>query len=324
LTHQTKPIEFLGEQAIQIENDLLAAILVPGLGSNIISLTYKKKSIAILRTPANFQNYKNSPILFGIPILFPPNRIEDGKFTFANRDYSFDINEPEKHNHIHGFVHDKPWKLISCDENSIVTKFTSQDYPEILRQFPHHFTLEMVTVLDKNRLIQRMTASNLSDFVMPIGLGYHTSFVFRENSEVQAQISKRWILNERNLPVGEFEHAEENLNVKLPLDDVFLVNSNSNRNSDLSDERLGISSNELTILDRENKIKLQYLCDNNFTQWVIYNRDGKSGFICPEPYTWVTNAPNLNLHNTLTGFQALKPGQSKTFMTEILVSDNEI
>ncbi|WP_367760342.1 hypothetical protein [Ammoniphilus sp. 3BR4] len=60
-----------------------------------------------------------------------------------------------------------------------------------------------------------------------------------------------------------------------------------------------------------------YLADPNFKHWVVYNADGKQGFVCPEPYTWVTNAPKLNLSPSLTGVQMLKPGEEMTVRTEI-------
>src|SRR5690606_31023064 len=66
-------------------------------------------------------------------------------------------------------------------------------------------------------------------------------------------------------------------------------------------------------------IEIRYEADPNFRHWVVYNADGRSGFICPEPYTWITNAPNLAFPASLTGFQELGPGETKVFATSITV-----
>ena len=75
-------ITFLNEKAIKFGNEKVEAILVPSLGSNLLSLKYKHKDIELLRTPDSVEEYKKASILYGMPILFPPNRIEDGQFTY--------------------------------------------------------------------------------------------------------------------------------------------------------------------------------------------------------------------------------------------------
>ncbi|NHN34636.1 hypothetical protein G9U52_33245 [Paenibacillus sp. S3N08] len=37
--------------------------------------------------------FKEKPRNHGIPVLFPPNRYEDGSFSFNGRMYSFPVNE---------------------------------------------------------------------------------------------------------------------------------------------------------------------------------------------------------------------------------------
>lgn len=77
--------------------------------------------------------------------------------------------------------------------------------------------------------------------------------------------------------------------------------------------------NEAVLTDPDAGLAIIYRADEQFGHWVIYNADGKSGFLCPEPYTWVTNAPNVNLPNDLTGFRALAPGQQARTVTEIAI-----
>nr|MDH3162920.1 hypothetical protein [Bacillus licheniformis] len=80
---------FLHEEAIRFENDDLEAVLVPGWGSNLISLRWKAGGLNLLKTPETKEEYDANPFLFGIPVLFPPNRIDHGRFTYAGRTYEF-------------------------------------------------------------------------------------------------------------------------------------------------------------------------------------------------------------------------------------------
>ena len=47
----------------------------------------------ILRTPGadEIEVFKGRPQVFGLPILFPPNRIADGRYTFEGRSYQYPI-----------------------------------------------------------------------------------------------------------------------------------------------------------------------------------------------------------------------------------------
>jgi aldose 1-epimerase len=87
----------------------------------------------------------------------------------------------------------------------------------------------------------------------------------------------------------------------VKLDDVFL-----------SSIATGGDKNEAIMTDHNVGLELTYSCDPDFVIWVLHNRGGGHGFFCPEPYTWVTNAPNLPLDPSLTGLQSLAPGSSKT------------
>lgn len=102
---------YKGAQAIIASSRELDAIIVPAWGSRIVALRCKRTGISLLREPVSEEAYLQSPLLYGTPVLFPPNRIADGRFSAAGSDYQFDINEPERSNHAHGLVHDKPWVL---------------------------------------------------------------------------------------------------------------------------------------------------------------------------------------------------------------------
>jgi len=92
-------IDFMGVPAVRMENERLAATVVPDWGSRVVSLWSKEAGAELLRVPASLEEYGRTSMLYGIPVLFPPNRIEDGAFSYGGRNYRFDINDPATGNH---------------------------------------------------------------------------------------------------------------------------------------------------------------------------------------------------------------------------------
>jgi aldose 1-epimerase len=311
---------FFEDPALKAGNEQFEITIVPGWGSNLISFIEKKSNQELLRVPKSADEYKEKPVLYGTPLLFPPNRISDGTFTFNERSYQFEVNEQDKNNHIHGFVMTRKWDVIKAeaDDHKVVieTEFNSLKHEDILKQFPHPFIIRMTYVLDENRLQKKATIINNSNDPFPWGFGFHTSFLFPEETcSFSLTAEKRWTLNDRFLPTGELEEIQylnelkAGMNLQdVALDDVFLSSAKEG-------ER-----NEAVLLNEETGIGVTYSADENFKHWVVYNDDGKQGFVCPEPYTWVTNAPNLNLPREITGLQVLAPGEKKVLETEISFS----
>ena len=316
-----KQISFLEEEGILAANENLELTLIPSWGSNLISLKDKKFNLELLRIPQTREAFLNSPGLYGIPILFPPNRIADGTFSFGKQTYHFEINESEKNNHIHGVVHSLDWELketkVQDGKVVILTELDSNRFPHIQEQFPHHFIMQMSFILDQNTVYKEATIINKSNQPFPWGLGYHTTFRFPiarnatlDDVTFSLSAEKQWQLNNRLLPTGELFtsdfHEELRRGVVLkgkPLDDVFLSGQ----------------PNHAVIFDRKTDLEITYQADENFKHWVVYNGDGYQDFICPEPYTWVTNAPNLKLPPKLTGLQVLEPGEQKTVKSNISI-----
>ena len=315
---------FLNEAAIEFGNENIEAILIPALGSNLLSLKSRKKGIELLRTPKTLDDYKKVPILYGMPILFPPNRIEDGIFTYKETTYTFPINEEEKHNHIHGFLHDKPWRVVkkevSKEEIIIITEFLSSDFPSLYKYFPRDFKVNMTYSLLDEALEVKMEIHNFGRESFPWGVGYHTIFNFpfvAESNYLDCEfalpVNKQWELNQRSLPTGEYSSLTNKddiqkrvLEERREYDDIF---SYDEENSPI---------NEAILTDSNAGIQVRYQADQHFKYWVLFN---EAGFLCPEPYTWMTNAPNLDIPAEITGLQELQPGETIQLNTKLILKE---
>jgi aldose 1-epimerase len=321
-----KQISFLGEEAISAENEKLRMTIVPGWGSHLISLYSKEADCECLRVPKTAAEYHRIPVLYGVPILFPPNRIEDGIFSFKGRKYQLELNELKYHNHIHGFLYKEKWDLVRAEivdgRVLVETEIHSSMRPHIYGQFPHLFTIKMTYVLHGETLSQTATIISHDKEEFPWGLGYHTTFLFPigpdsspEDCSLSLSVDKRWKLNQRMLPTGELEEFPEREQLRQGVslqgwiqDDVYLSSVQQD------------GENQAVIIDHKLGLKVVYQCDAIFKHWVLYNGDGKQGFVCPEPYTWVTNAPNLQLPASLTGIQVLSSGESVQAKSKFVVT----
>ncbi|BBH19142.1 aldose 1-epimerase [Paenibacillus baekrokdamisoli] len=317
--------DLYGETAIRVQNEEMEFILVPAWGSNLLSLRLKSKNLELLRFPKSRELYQADPILYGLPILFPPNRIADGTFDFNGKKYCFNINDPLEHNHTHGLLFDAPWTFLRAEAEGerivLETIIHSEEHEEIMAQFPHLFTVHMHYILEQTTLTIEATISSRDTAPFPWGLGYHTTFNYPFNGSGDHSLcrfslnaDKQWVLDERFLPTGELvdipylEQLQEGKSlVGHALDDAF--------------QTAKTGANEAVLTDRGSGICVVYSGDEYFKHWVIYNDDSKQGYLCPEPYTWITNAPNLQLPEELTGFRVLQPGEQVKTTTRIVIEE---
>ena len=98
--------EWHGTQAVEFTKRDYTALLVPSVGANLVRLAHTRLGVEVLRTPSEREHdeFLRRPHVYGVPILFPPNRIADGRFRFDGREYRFPITRPEENNYHHGIL----------------------------------------------------------------------------------------------------------------------------------------------------------------------------------------------------------------------------
>src|SRR5699024_265600 len=85
--------DFYGLRAVEFSKGDYTALLVPEVGANLVRLAHVRLGAELLRTPAagEIEAFRARPHVYGLPVLFPPNRIADGRYTFGGRTYRFPI-----------------------------------------------------------------------------------------------------------------------------------------------------------------------------------------------------------------------------------------
>lgn len=325
--HYAKQGKYESENAILLKHGSYSAVLLPRIGGNLVSLRDDDRGYRFIREPegADWTSFLKYPMVHGIPVLFPPNRYDAGAFEFDGRAYSFPINEQLTGNHLHGFVYQSPWEVISFEstnEKSTVTvKLRFDEKHPDFSYFPHQMTLLQTYSLSDNGLTQYFEAVNESAEALPFMLGFHTSLnaPFASGSSVSdlecgLSISDRWELNERMLPTG----------TALPLDEgeMLLKESKGNPYFTSLDHHYSASdtgTNAMTLHDKRENVTFVYEAGEAYKHWMVYNAAANGKFFCPEPQTGMVNAPNVKLPAETTGLVRLEPGQKWTAVSRMYI-----
>ena len=187
-----------------------SAIIDTKHGANCIGLRNEKYGAKLLRELPN-EGEPDNPYLYGMPILFPVNRIDGGSFAFEGRRYVFPINEPSTGCHLHGEMHKMPFAVIKQDKHFVQCRYRAKSGDYL--GFPHAFEILQEYELKEDGFYHTVTVTNLSENNMPLFLGFHTTFntLFTasgrpENIFVFANISEEY---ERNMEVNYLPTGEK-------------------------------------------------------------------------------------------------------------------
>ncbi|UJF35842.1 aldose 1-epimerase [Paenibacillus hexagrammi] len=316
----TKAFEgtYQGEQAVWLQAGPYEAAVLPNTGANLIAFRDTVKNYRFLHEPTleEMESFKARPFIHGIPVLFPPNRYEDGKFPWNGKVYEFPVNEPSTGNHLHGFVHDIPWKVVSFTaderESRVTLELEVREGHFVYQYFPHDFTITLTYTLSLSGLHQHVMVRNDGKDTMPCLLAFHTSINAPFAPESQASdytfkltIGNRWELNDRMLPTGNYQPltADEE-KMKLGELSPFFASMDNHYTTEPQN-----GSNRMELTDNRTQVKLVYDVGTSYKQWMIWNNGAQPGFFCPEPQMNLVNAPHSHLPAERIGLMSLAPGE---------------
>ncbi|WP_281891100.1 aldose 1-epimerase [Paenibacillus sp. YYML68] len=309
---------YQGEQAVWLKAGRYEAVVLPDIGANLIAFRDCESGYRFLREPREHEmdSFKAMPYVHGIPVLFPPNRFEDGKFRWNGACYQFPVNEPERGNHLHGFVHNIPWKVEeygTTDTTSYVSLLLEvDDTHPLYHYFPHTFTFRLRYTLSSDGLQQHTFIRNTGSQSMPCLLAYHTTvntpFVpgsTASDYKLKMTIGSRREMNERMLPTGAFQplKPEEEAMKTVGVNPFFEAMDNHYTAAPQN------GRNRMELTDTRTGDKLVYDVGTSYKHWMIWNNDATEGFFCPEPQMNLVNAPNMDIPAEESGLIALESGE---------------
>ena len=316
-------VDYCGLRAVEFSKGDYVALLIPEMGANLIRLADTRRGVEVLHTPTaeEIETFRRRPQVYGLPILFPPNRIADGRFTFDGRTYRLPITNEKEHNFHHGFLKSQPFqvsKAVETDDEVMVEcrYYSNAGCDVIFRDFPHEFKCKIIFHLSARGLEQEVVFTNRSRERMPLGVGFHTPlcipFAGGENGDyvMRVAVGEQAELDARNLPTGR----------KLPLNAQFArLREGGLRVTGCEPIEAGFKLREIEVDGKPYRgalvenlrtgVRIFYEVDDRTTYWTIWNNGGQVPYCCPEPQSWTTNAPNA-ADPEAEGFCAVAPGES--------------
>ena len=292
--------------------------VVPELGGQLISL--EKDGVEALNVPGDPQLFVEKSTSYGLPILFPPNRIDGGKFATETREYQFEVNEPARGNSLHGFLHKRPWQLVKAEEGVVQVAYEAGPETDFYQYYPHTFRAVQTNQLSDEGLYQEVCIENRGAEPMPIGLGFHSAFKVDEQSLVRISVGKRIEMSERMLPTGEVRELNEE-EARLRANGLTPVAWSMDDHYTAKPIDVDGKTFHGAVVERKDG-RIFYEVDPFYQHWMIWNSNQAGNLICLEPQNWRVNAPNLvnqGMSNEEAGFYLLQPGESLTTYTKLWI-----
>ena len=293
-----RTVDFHGLKAVEFSKGDYTALLVPGMGANLVRLANTRLGAEILRTPG-------------------ADEIE----VFKGRTYQYPITIEKEHNYHHGVLKSEAFIVSKASETAEEVMVECRYYANagndaVFRDFPHEFKCKITYWLSADGLEQEVMFSNRSKLRMPVGVGFHTplSIPFAGGDAadyvMRVAVGEQVELNERNLPTGR----------KLPLSEQFAkLREGGLRVTECDPIEAGFTLKEIDVNGKSFRgalvenvrtgARIFYEVDSQTTYWTIWNNGGRVPYCCPEPQSWTTNAPNLP-NPSAEGFRTIAPGES--------------
>lgn len=249
----------------RLQNGAWTCCISSEYGINVTSLRHH--DFPLLREPQTEDALRADPVLYGIPLLLPPNRTAGGTFVFDGKTYSLLINEPLFNNHLHGLLYHTPFHVLEYSGCCLTSEFIN--HGEV---FPFPFRIEVKDSLDTQGYRRILKVTNTGDTAMPLTLGFHTTFT--ESPYFSVPVGKRWIVNEAHIPTGEMADL-------TPEEQTY-------RNDRIP--KSGSISGFFKAKGKTARIGKYAFTADGFDQWILYNGGGSQGYLCIEPQSGPVNA----------------------------------
>jgi aldose 1-epimerase len=294
------------------------AKVLPGLGFNCYGFSVATPGGGHLETlwsAPDFTDGTSKPTRNGIPLLFPfAGRIRGTSFRFGGKEFPLDEGD-EQGNAIHGFVFNRPWRVIEHQPDRVSGQFhASRDDESLLAHWPADFRITATYQVAGNTLACDYLIENPDDKPLPFGFGTHPYFRVplggksADDCRVTIPVSTVWELASL-LPTGKHEPSPIAAQLaagmkvgEMKLDTVL-------GGITFHDHRAPTS-----IADPSSGRTIVQTFDDQFTTCVVFNPPHRQA-VCIEPYTTVPDPFTLAEQGIDPSLRLLPPGG--TFRTRI-------
>jgi len=297
------------------------AKIVPGLGFNCygFAVSTPQGPLETLWSAPDFTDGSAKPTRSGIPLLFPfAGRIRGTSFRFRDKEYPLEEGDGQG-NAIHGFVVNRPWRVVEQAVDRVVGQFQAAvDDESILEHWPADFRITAEYRIAGNVLSSRFTIENPDERPLPFGFGTHAYFRVplggpnADDCQVKVPLSTSWE-TEHLLPTGSSDPSPLAAQLAggmrfgdMKLDNIF-------GGLQFNDGKLTAS-----IHDPASGRTLWETFGEEFAACVVFNPPTREA-VCMEPYTTIPDPFSLREKGIDPKLRILAPGETFNASIEIKV-----
>ena len=281
-----KVVRHHSENKITIEkNNELVACILQNHGGILQKLILDGKDII------DGSNINGSNQFFKNSILFPfTGRITDGKYTFENKSYQLEKNEPYSNNALHGLVFNQIFDLVSVKEEEEKAEISLSYKSNGCSGYPFPYSMNITYIIKEKTINFIVKITNIGEDTMPFGIGWHPYFKIQDSYSTKIQLNsrKKYITNNRLVPI---DYTETNNMVDIKIDD------------NKFDESYLLSSDNILITTGDYQLRMKIINGDNNNYLHIYTPSEKNS-VAIEPLTCTAN-----VFNNENGLQLLKSNE---------------
>ena len=301
------------------------ARVIPALGFNCFSFAVRPDTggepVEVLSAEPGF-GPGSRPSRSGIPLLFPfGGRLKGTSFTYEGRTYRTPGAPTNGANSIHGFVINRPWRVVGRSADSVLGEFqASVDDPALLGQWPADFLIRVGYTVNGASLRSTIEIENPDGEPLPFGFATHPYFALPlgpagspDDCVVTVPAAEAWVLEDL-LPTGERRPVAGGNDLRggvalrgHAFDDVLTGLTPSG-------DTAGVV--EMTIADPINGRVVRQVCTGPFRECVVYTPDNRRS-VAVEPYTCAPTVFELVAKGIDAGLLVLAPGASMAMRIDI-------
>ena len=252
-------------------------------------------------------------------VLIPwPNRLQDGIYEFDGRHHQLPLNEPERHNAIHGLVRWAAWTVVEREPHRAVMEHVLYPQPG----YPFSLRIRIEYRLSHSGLQVRTTAANIGSEACPYGSGAHPYLTLGTATidRLTLRVPARTVLqsDERGLPIRTeaVEGTEYNFRKPRRIGSIALDHAFTN----LERDQDGLARVELR--DPDHKTQVSLWVDQSYSYLMLFSGDPlpnvRRRSLAVEPMTCPPNAfrtgdalVRLESGSSLTSTWGIAPGRAR-------------
>ena len=285
----------VGNGVVTLTSGRARCQIAPGAGGSVVGFWWEAagRRIDWLRPASPTAVARSDAGGMGcFPMVPYGSRIRDARFLFCGREVVETPADVEKRHALHGHGWRRAWHVIDRSDDRLTLSYEHDG-----DGWPWAYRVRQSFDLSPSALEMTLELENLSDTLMPAGLGFHPFFPSSPNASITARTSGVWLTDAEVMPTERTAVPPGwDLTAGRRVADVALDNVFTGWNG------------EAVVSWPERGARLGIAASQPLLSFLVVYTPRERDFFCVEPASHVTDAVNLAREGVAeTGLRVLAP-----------------